>query len=408
MGIISRIKTWITGDILVASDINGEFNNILNDYNGSINEDNIGTITGTITWSTSANVDLISLTKSGTGVGSLIDGSNAGTDPSIDIDNTSTGDILLLKSSGNSVFQMLSTGEISFANIRSPGFSSNLKIEADTTTNANDSIKITSNEGTELSSTNPGYITILDTSGNVDVYRVTADVTIDLTGAHFAIGGTGDLTDAILRVFAINDNNATLRWGVAYQGGREVIASTSTSATATDINLPEEILVNSTLTSGTWAIQEFGYFRASFDDADGAAADLWAVQTGVGDVSLGSADGLWQDWNPTFAGFSADPVVTFARWTSYRNTVSIQLLTASGTSDALTFTIVIPIKSKKNTLNTWTNGADNSSNLSTNGMLQNGTGTSVLAAFKNHAVGTWTVSGTKRVSFNISYEAKES
>lgn len=41
MSVISRIKTWITGDTLTASDLNAEFNNILNDYNGGITNANI-------------------------------------------------------------------------------------------------------------------------------------------------------------------------------------------------------------------------------------------------------------------------------------------------------------------------------------------------------------------------------
>lgn len=41
MATISRIKTWNTGDVLTASDLNAEINNILNDYNGGITNANI-------------------------------------------------------------------------------------------------------------------------------------------------------------------------------------------------------------------------------------------------------------------------------------------------------------------------------------------------------------------------------
>jgi hypothetical protein len=41
MSVISRITTWSDGQTLTASALNGEFNNILSDYNGSITNANI-------------------------------------------------------------------------------------------------------------------------------------------------------------------------------------------------------------------------------------------------------------------------------------------------------------------------------------------------------------------------------
>lgn len=41
MSVISRITTWSDGQVLTASALNGEFNNILNDYNGGITDANI-------------------------------------------------------------------------------------------------------------------------------------------------------------------------------------------------------------------------------------------------------------------------------------------------------------------------------------------------------------------------------
>jgi len=38
---ISRIKTWNTSDTLTAADLNAEFDNIVNDYNGTITNANI-------------------------------------------------------------------------------------------------------------------------------------------------------------------------------------------------------------------------------------------------------------------------------------------------------------------------------------------------------------------------------
>lgn len=96
MTTLARQKVWVTGDVLTASDLNGEFNNIVNDYNGSVLSVNIGTLTNTLTQTVSTNVDLLALTKSGTGAGSVIDASDAGTDPMVDLQKTGAGTALYI------------------------------------------------------------------------------------------------------------------------------------------------------------------------------------------------------------------------------------------------------------------------------------------------------------------------
>lgn len=67
MADISRGKTWVTGDILTASDLNNEFNIIHNLVNGTIDSDNLGTLT-TLTFNNStSSSNVISITKTGTG-----------------------------------------------------------------------------------------------------------------------------------------------------------------------------------------------------------------------------------------------------------------------------------------------------------------------------------------------------
>jgi hypothetical protein len=41
MSTLSRVKTWNTADTLTAADLNAEFDNIVNDYNGTITNANI-------------------------------------------------------------------------------------------------------------------------------------------------------------------------------------------------------------------------------------------------------------------------------------------------------------------------------------------------------------------------------
>lgn len=46
MAVISRVTTWSDGQTLTASALNGEFNNILNDYNSNITNANIAAAAG--------------------------------------------------------------------------------------------------------------------------------------------------------------------------------------------------------------------------------------------------------------------------------------------------------------------------------------------------------------------------
>lgn len=191
------------------------------------------------------------------------------------------------------------------------GKSFNLGLAAATTTNANDSIKI-QGANAALAASNPLWVNVphRTSAGLIETLLATADVTINLTGAHWGLGTLGDFTDVELRVYAINDAG-TLKWGVSNKGGYRTITTALSSATATDINLRTEMLVNSTLT-GTSPCIEVGWFLADFDDTGGAAEDLWAVQTAVGEINVGVAIQDRTDWatfTPTITAASGGFVV---------------------------------------------------------------------------------------------------
>ena len=284
----------------------------------------------------------------------------------------------------------------------------NLAIILATTTNAGDTVRIASADGSALSPSNYGWITLPGTTaGQLSTFSVTANVSIVLTGAHWGIGTTGDITGGLLRVLAINDNG-TLRWGVAYQGGRTTLNTSNTSATATDINLPEEVLCTAAVGSVTNRCREVGYVRANFDDTGGAAEDLWAIQTGIDDVVTGeSADGIWQPVNTTHTGFSVNPTYT-ARVMQIGNTVYYLYISSGvGTSNAITYTITLPFKAA--TLKGGSDTAyvvDNGAATTVPAMYQHSIASATLTLYLNTAAATWTAANGKRVShLNIIYEA---
>lgn len=308
---------------------------------------------------------------------------------------------------GASIFSSTFTATSKFmAGLLSPQIN-NLSIVRATTTNAGDSIKITSADGTPLSSTNIGHITLPGvTAGQFTLFSITADVTILLTGAHWGAGTLGDLTGTLLRVLAVNDNG-TIRWGVALLGGRNTVLTTDTNATQTNITAPEHILCSAAVSSSTNTCMEIGFVRANFDDTGGAAEDLWAIQSGVNDVVTGKlADGYWQPFNTTFTGFSVDPAYVFKRWAQVGRIARIQMrLSANGTSNATNFKFNTPFKlGFSPDIIGGINMTNNTVALTTIGLIQTTAGSAALDIYSNPAGAAWTGSGSKGSSFDFSCE----
>lgn len=303
---------------------------------------------------------------------------------------------------------LLQDGTIKFAGARNPGWVSNLMILNATTSASNDSIKITSSTGSALSPSNPGWITLRSTtSGQLEVFKVEADVTINLTGAHFGRGGgsgtTNDLSNAILRVYGINDAG-TLKWGVAYHGGRQSITSSNSSATATSVTTNKAMLVTSTISAQSPCSETF-WFRANFDDTGGSSEDLWTVQTGIGNLNIGKADGIWQDYKMLPTGFSSTVNFGAQRWCSVGKTVFINMNMTAQTSNATSFTIQAPVESIYITRGTTTTVTNNSVVATGAGKIQASAGSSTIDLFRDGSSAAWTASGTKGCDFIFQYEA---
>lgn len=86
MSVISRVTTWSDGQVLTASALNGEFNNILNNYNGDITNANISASAAIATSKIAFPVAESSVTFSGSG-----HGHSGGTDGKIISKNVSYG-----------------------------------------------------------------------------------------------------------------------------------------------------------------------------------------------------------------------------------------------------------------------------------------------------------------------------
>lgn len=286
----------------------------------------------------------------------------------------------------------------------------NLGLLPATTTNANDSIKL-SGQLAALSAANVAYLTLMSTvtAGRQVVFPVTADVTINLTGAHWGQGTKGDLpATAFLRLFAINDAG-TLKWGVGYVGGRTSVVDTDTSITGTNITAPEFLLVNTALTAGTWPCKEVGFFYATFDDTGGAAEDLWAVQTGASQLVMGqTGDGIWQPFGTTITGFGTPPTWTSLSWVGNQKSITIQAdKNASGVSNATTITFELPVKAALVTTGMAFEIVNNGASIPNNaGVVQARVSSVVADVFLSVSLAGWSANvSAKGCSFFITYPA---
>lgn len=229
-------------------------------------------------------------------------------------DGATDGDVMATDGSG--VLNFRSMG-------KQPGFSENIGLEAATTTVSNDSIKITSADGSDLSATNPGYVTVPGTTaGTQTTFKVTADVTINLTGAHWGLDGALDLTRYPLVVYAIN-NAGTLKWGIGTVEGLYKILDTDDDTTAANVTTARKILVNTSLNADSPAA-EIGWFKANFDDTGGSSENLWAVQTTVGDLNIGKCPPQTRRYLPANTGLGTLGSTSNVFWRRVGDAIHVQ------------------------------------------------------------------------------------
>lgn len=208
-------------------------------------------------------------------------------------DGVSDGDVMA--TDGNGVLSFRALG-------KQASFSENVGLAAGTTSVSGDSITITGANGSSLSSSNPAYITIPSTTaGQFTTFKITADVTINLTGCHWGLGTFGDQSNYPLVIYAIN-NAGSIKYGVSTVEGLNAILDTDDDTTATNITTTKKVLVNSALSADSPCL-ELGWFKANFDDTGGSSEDLWTVQTGLKAINIGKCPPMSRKYYPTITGF---------------------------------------------------------------------------------------------------------
>lgn len=158
----------------------------------------------------------------------------------------------------------------------------NLGLDLSTASN----VKLVGGDGATLSSSNKGLVTFNDTAtaGKLVTKEITADINLNLVGAHWGLGTQGDFTDVKLWCLLMFDGT-DVRFGITRQAGREVITTVVTSPTSA--NSIDDVLANGAVAANA-SVVVLGWIKANFDDTGNVGGeDFWTVQTDAGDINIG-------------------------------------------------------------------------------------------------------------------------
>lgn len=261
--------------------------------------------------------------------------------------------------------------------------------------------------GQTLSEDNPAYVCMRSalTPGQLKIFKLTQGAEINMNGLDWGYNGKGDVTNVVVRMLLLNENDQNIRFGLALQGGRTEIVNTNCFSVAASVTAPEHILLNASIAAGTWPIMEIGWGLASFTDS----ANRWEIPQSVNIIHPGFvANGRPSLWNPTFTGFSTPPSGGAAWWTMVGKTVYIDLQpTTNGTSNGTGFTFTLPVKPKQSAKHPVGPITDNGTIQADAGEVSLAPGSLTATVFRTLTEAGFTASGAKNALCQFSYEAAD-
>lgn len=278
--------------------------------------------------------------------------------------------------------------------------------------------------------------------------RITSQQIADLGGGGVTDGDKGDV------VVSISGTVWTVESASESQAGKIEIATQAETNTGTDdaravtpLKLNEKLRITRTVTSASASVQGDDNSLIIFNSAsdfnftidqlttgskfnwinigtgivtfvNGAGVTIDGYTTGEAAASPYFAGGTfvwisatdvkhqtsytdsWQNWTPTYTGFSADPTGT-GRYYQQGKFGAIRLQNSPGTSNATDFTLTMPFVAATRVnfpIIIQNNGVLNFGRAETTG------GSNVLTLYVNAAGGAWTNSGSKGAFFSIFVE----
>jgi hypothetical protein len=124
---------------------------------------------------------------------------------------------------------------------------------------------------------------------------------------------------------------------------------------------------------------------------------------------IGTTGGVWQNYVPTFGGFSSTPTGYIARYTQMGKTVIVSItMGAVAPSNSTSLTITAPVLSANITNVKWFASAeatDNSATVNPLAIAQITANSTTITLYKDNSGAGFTASGNKSASFTLTYEA---
>lgn len=281
MSIPSRITTWIAGDTLTASALNGEFNNLITAF-GDIDNTNVASGAG-IVFSKLDSTTVAGVTATQTLTNKTL------TAPTINA-ATLTGTI----SGGTHDGITITNSTASSLGSATPGWTSNLDI-----TLSAGALSVTGLGGVALSSTNKGYICLPSTTaGQWKVFTLTANQTIASGGLKGRAGTTASVawgSAMPLFIYGINKDNtdAGVRFSVSRSPCTQITPSNlnnigidgTAPATSAQNN---HVLFGSTANTGYASVPCvcIGSVQATIDSSAGGVWTIGALTAGRDGLGL--------------------------------------------------------------------------------------------------------------------------
>ncbi len=255
----------------------------------------------------------------------------------------------------------------------------------------------------------------------VDVASAVNEITITnaATGNRPTITATGSDSNVSLGLSTIGSGQVNIN-ALELASGWLTIGDTWTYASATTITVPTDATTRYSVGDKIRLVNT----TTKYFYIVGVAATTLTI-TGGSDYTLANAaiSGIrlsksatpldfprFMNYTPTLTGFSADPTNTVNRFVMDGKKVTAFIRQAStGTSNATTFTITLPITAATITNARWSGHAtvtDNSVTQATPGYMRVISGGAGISVFKDSAETVWTGSGGKALSVGqVTYEA---
>lgn len=202
--------------------------------------------------------------------------------------------------------------------------------------------------------------------------------------------------------YAIGETGASagLKFGfsrIPYAQAMADFVNTSTSE--------KYIAGNWTNFNATDAVTVIGRFEATLS---AGAGYTWSVPTYTNSNLINSPiyETRSLSWTPVFTGFSVSPTVAAALYTIKGKQLFMLINTSSGTSNANTFTVSLPITASAvsgDITKAPIQYSDNGAQGTTPGLASISAGATTVSLFKDWSGAVWTTSGTKNANFSFSY-----